>query len=119
MSAAAAAIAATSSVRSRSITSGCSAISALASDTFASVHQYAPDLQPVVENDQVGARARYQASQIGPTDHARGCLGGGAQRRVERNAEAVQIADRVEHRQRGSGEAAIGSPDHAVARADR
>ena len=65
------------------------------------------DLEPVVEDDDVCGGARLEHAEVGAADDPRGHGRRGADRVLERDAERVQVAHGVDHRQHRAGEDAV------------
>ena len=89
------------------------------SDTGLTADEHPLDLEVVVEDDHVGRAARVQPAGVGGADDARRA------RRVaassasrERDAERVEVPDRLDHRQRAAGEDAVRAARDAVADLD-
>src|SRR5581483_769200 len=75
------------------------------------------DLHLFAEDDEVGGGVDLDAAGVRP-DHTGGHRGGGVERRLQGDAEAVQVANGVDHRQDAAGEDAVVAPDDAVADLD-
>jgi hypothetical protein len=90
----------------------------LASDTRASLHQHPLDLQPVVEDDDVRRSADRQATEVVAPDDPRRHRAGRGQGVLELDAELVEVADRLHHGQRASGQRAVVAAHDSALRDD-
>src|SRR3954468_18325694 len=110
---------------SRRSASGCSRISAKYSapgsggDKGLAGNEDTLDLHFFAEDDEVCPGADLDPPGVG-ADHARGNCGGGVERRLERDAEGVQVPNRVDHGQDAAREDAVPVAAYdAVAHLDR
>src|SRR5512132_1899393 len=72
------------------------------------------DLQLLAQHDDVGGRAGLDPADV-RADHPRGNGGGGVERRLERDAERVEVPDSFDHRQHAPGEDTVAvATDDAV-----
>src|ERR1700730_12192463 len=99
---------------SRARAAGCSCSSASSHDTRLAPTEDADDLEPVVQDDDVGEAAGLEDAEIGPAENASRHGGRCAHRVLERNAECMQVANRLDHRQHGPGPYPISTNRHAV-----
>src|SRR6266540_6070007 len=74
----------------------------------------ADDLEPVVEDDDVGCRAGLDRSQLRPARDPCRHLAGRAQCCCERRPEGDEVTDGLDHRDRATGENAVRSARDAV-----
>jgi hypothetical protein len=68
-------------------------------DTSFPAEQHPLDLEAVVENDDVCCQPDVQMADVRLGNDAGGHRGGRRQRVLERHAESVEIANRLDHRQ--------------------
>ena len=88
-------------------------------DTGLASDEHALDLEFLAEDDEVGGGADLDPAGVG-ADHARGDGGGRVERVLERDAERVQVAHRLDHRQDAAREhAVVRRADDSVAHLDR
>src|SRR5919106_2303245 len=121
-----------SSVRSSNLASaiGCSRISARnfepgsggtacsaeasADDTVPSVHEDAVDVELVGQDHHVCRQPNGEPSRGWEAEHAGRNRGRGTQRVLERGSDRVEVMDRLDHRERASGELAARAAGHTV-----
>src|SRR5205085_1008456 len=85
--------------RRRASASGCARSSVSSHDIASSRAENGLDLEPIVEDNDVGGGTRLEDADVGAPDQARGNLSRRADRLLERDTEGVEIADGVDHRQ--------------------
>src|SRR6478735_10390277 len=87
-------------------------------DTRLASDEHGLDFEVVVEHDDVRAAADGDAADVAPAEDLRGHSRRCGEREVERGAERMKVADRVDHGQDAAREDAVGPAHGAVADAE-
>src|SRR5439155_24228287 len=98
----------------RASADGCSRSSDSSHDTRFTPAQHAHDLQPVVEDNDVRVPPRLEHAEIRPAENPCRHRGGRADSLLERDAERVQVANGVDHRQHRAREHTVLTEWHPV-----
>src|SRR5436190_8522780 len=100
------------------VTASARASARLHSDMHLAAHEHAGDVEVVVEHDDVGGEADAEPADLVVAERPAGHGRSGRDRVLERDAERVEVAERVDHRQDATREHAFGTADGAVVHLD-